>query len=64
MDNRITPTAFEEADGLHDWRVISEGGCIFFRTASFAESARLAQAIAGCRASRSTRPRSTFARPA
>jgi 4a-hydroxytetrahydrobiopterin dehydratase len=46
MDNQITPTAFEEADGLHDWRVISEGGCIFFRTASFAESARLVQAIA------------------
>lgn len=46
MDNKITPTAFEETDGLQDWRVISEGGCIFFRTASLAESTRLAQAIA------------------
>ena len=46
MSIQITPTAFEETDGLGDWRVISEGGCIFFRTASFAESARLAQAIA------------------
>ncbi len=46
MDNQITPTAFEETDGLQDWRVISEGGCIFFRTASLAESTRLAQAIA------------------
>ena len=46
MDNQITPTAFEETDGLQDWRVISEGGCIFFRTASLAESARLVQAIA------------------
>lgn len=45
MDNRITPTAFEGTDGLQDWRVISEGGCIFFRTASFAESVRLVQAI-------------------
>jgi 4a-hydroxytetrahydrobiopterin dehydratase len=46
MDNQITPTAFEETDGLQDWRVISEGGCIFFRTASLAESTRLAQVIA------------------
>ena len=46
MSTQITSTAFEETDGLEDWRVISEGGCIFFRTASFAESARLAQAIA------------------
>jgi 4a-hydroxytetrahydrobiopterin dehydratase len=46
MDNQITPAAFEETDGLEDWRVISEGGCIFFRTASFAESTRLARAIA------------------
>ena len=45
MDNQITPTAFEETDGLQDWRVISEGGCIFFRTASLAESTRLVQAI-------------------
>ena len=43
---QLTPAAFEGTDGLHDWRVISEGGCIFFRTASFAESARLVQAIA------------------
>ena len=47
MDNQITPTAFEETDGLQDWRVISEGGCIFFRTASLAESTGLVQAIAG-----------------
>ena len=46
MHNQLTPTAFEETDGLQDWRVISEGGCIFFRTRSFAESVRLAQAIA------------------
>jgi 4a-hydroxytetrahydrobiopterin dehydratase len=45
MNNQVTPAAFEEADGLQDWRVISEGGCIFFRTASFTESVRLAQAI-------------------
>jgi len=46
MNNQITPTAFEGAEGLQDWRVIAEGGCIFFRTTSFAESARLVEAIA------------------
>ena len=46
MVTQITSKAFEETDGLQDWRVISEGGCAFFRTASFAESARLVQAIA------------------
>jgi len=46
MDIQLTPTAFEETHGLQDWRVIAEGGCTFFRTASFGESARLAQAIA------------------
>ena len=46
MDNQITSAAFEDTAGLENWRVISEGGCIFFRTPSFAESARLAQAIA------------------
>jgi 4a-hydroxytetrahydrobiopterin dehydratase len=45
MDNKITPSAFEGTDGLQDWRVISEGGCILFRTASLAESTRLVQAI-------------------
>ena len=43
---QLTPADFEGADGLQDWRVISEGGCIFFRTASLAESARLVRAIA------------------
>lgn len=46
MDNQLTPAAFEATDGLQDWRVISEGGCVFFRTTSFVESVRLVQAIA------------------
>ncbi|HKO32537.1 MAG TPA: VOC family protein [Candidatus Limnocylindria bacterium] len=43
---QLTASAFEKTDGLQDWRVISEGGCIYFRTASFADSARLVQVIA------------------
>lgn len=43
----MTPRAFEEADGVEDWRVLGEGACIYFRTATFVESARLVQAIAG-----------------
>jgi 4a-hydroxytetrahydrobiopterin dehydratase len=42
---RITPSDFEASEGAEDWRVLSEGACAFFRTASFAESARLVQAI-------------------
>lgn len=42
----VTPGGFEEAAGPADWRVLGEGGCAYFPTASFAESARLVGAIA------------------
>jgi 4a-hydroxytetrahydrobiopterin dehydratase len=45
MSEPITARAFHTTDGLADWRVLSEGATSFFRTGSFAESARLAQAI-------------------
>jgi 4a-hydroxytetrahydrobiopterin dehydratase len=41
----ITPRAFEDADGLADWRVLGDGAACFFRTASFAESARFVAAL-------------------
>jgi 4a-hydroxytetrahydrobiopterin dehydratase len=44
--DRITPSDFQGAEGLEDWRVLGEGACVFFRTASFDDSARLVQAIA------------------
>ncbi len=39
------PRQFRESPGVEDWRVLSEGACAFFRTASFAASARLLQAL-------------------
>jgi len=46
MDTKpITPSEFHAASGVEDWRVLGDGACIFFRTVSFAESARLLQAI-------------------
>lgn len=45
MSDRITAQQFLDADGLGDWRVLSEGALVFFRTGSFAESARLVQTI-------------------
>ena len=42
----MTPREFEEADGVEDWRVLGEGACIYFPTATFAESAGLVQAFA------------------
>jgi 4a-hydroxytetrahydrobiopterin dehydratase len=44
--DRITPRDFERAEGVEDWRLLADGACIFFRTGSLAESARLVQAIA------------------
>jgi 4a-hydroxytetrahydrobiopterin dehydratase len=38
---------FHEAEGVEDWRVLGEGACTFFRTASFAAGARLVLAISG-----------------
>jgi 4a-hydroxytetrahydrobiopterin dehydratase len=45
MADRISPRQFEETEGVEDWRVIGEGASIYFRTGSFAGSARLVQAI-------------------
>jgi 4a-hydroxytetrahydrobiopterin dehydratase len=46
-DDRISGREFAEAPGVEDWRVLSDGACAFFRTESFAASARLVDAIAG-----------------
>jgi 4a-hydroxytetrahydrobiopterin dehydratase len=45
MSDPITARAFHEAEGLENWRVLGEGAVTFFRTGSFAESARLVHAI-------------------
>ena len=45
MTDQITPTQFERSEGVNEWRVLGDGANAFFRTASFAESARLVQAI-------------------
>ena len=45
MNEPISATQFHESDGLEDWRVLAEGALSFFRTDTFAESARLMQAI-------------------
>ena len=55
--DRITPRAFQEAEGLEDWRVLGEGACVHFRTGSFAESAALVAALAVGPPPRSRKPR-------
>ena len=45
MTDQITPSQFHETEGVEDWRLTSEGASAFFRTRSFAESARFVQAI-------------------
>lgn len=45
MTNSITLQQFREAEGVGDWRLLSEGACAYFRTVSFAAGAGLVQAI-------------------
>ncbi len=45
MTSYISPQQFYESEGVEDWRLTSEGATAFFRTSSFAESARFVQAI-------------------
>jgi 4a-hydroxytetrahydrobiopterin dehydratase len=45
MTDYISPKQFHETEGVADWRLISEGATAFFRTQSFAESARFVHAI-------------------
>jgi len=45
MIDPITPSQFLQSEGVEDWRLTSEGATAFFRTRSFAESARFVQAI-------------------
>jgi 4a-hydroxytetrahydrobiopterin dehydratase len=45
MHDPITARAFHAAEGTEDWRVVGDGAQSFFPTRTFAESARLVQAI-------------------
>lgn len=45
MTGYMTPSEFHQAPGVEQWRLTSEGATAFFRTHSFAESARFVQAI-------------------
>jgi 4a-hydroxytetrahydrobiopterin dehydratase len=45
MIERLSPMQFLDAVGVDDWRVVGDGACAFFRTDSFAASARLVQGI-------------------
>jgi len=56
MTGEITPAQFQETPGLGDWRVLGDGGCAHFRTASLAESVRFVQAISELPAAREHPP--------
>jgi len=45
MDDAITAREFHASGGVEDWRVLGEGASAFFRTGSFAESARFIAAM-------------------
>ena len=52
----ISVQEFREAEGTADWPVLSNGATTYFRTESFAMSARLVQAIAGLEGVEGHRP--------
>ena len=45
MNEPISPSQFHATAGVEDWRVLGEGACTCFRTASLAAAARFVQAI-------------------
>ena len=45
MTDHISWREFREAEGLEDWRNLSDGACAMFRTESFAAAARFITAI-------------------
>lgn len=47
MVEPISPKQFHESAGVEEWRVIGDGACAYYPTSSFAESARLVEAIGG-----------------
>jgi 4a-hydroxytetrahydrobiopterin dehydratase len=47
MSDRVYSQQFHQAEGAEAWRVLPEGAYAFFRTDTFAASARLVDAISG-----------------
>ena len=45
MSDDLTGKEFRAAEGVERWRIISDGACAFYPTASFQASARLVEAI-------------------
>jgi 4a-hydroxytetrahydrobiopterin dehydratase len=45
MSDDITGKEFRAAEGVERWRIISDGACAFYPTASFQASARLVDAV-------------------
>jgi 4a-hydroxytetrahydrobiopterin dehydratase len=46
MDDAISPDQFHASTGVPEWRVLAEGAQAFYRTSSFADSARFVAALA------------------
>jgi 4a-hydroxytetrahydrobiopterin dehydratase len=46
MEDAIPAREFQSAEGVEDWRVVSDGACAWFRTGSFAASAGFVAALA------------------
>ncbi len=47
MSDNISGKDFLAAEGVEGWRIISDGACAFYRTASLQAAVRLIDAIGG-----------------
>ncbi|MGB4863358.1 MAG: hypothetical protein WBO97_12945, partial [Tepidiformaceae bacterium] len=47
MTESISMKDFHADESAKDWRIVGDGACAFFPTASFAASAKLIETIAG-----------------
>jgi 4a-hydroxytetrahydrobiopterin dehydratase len=57
MKDAISPKQFHQSEGVEDWHVLGgDGATASFRTPSFAQSAKLVQAISALRASTTSAP--------
>jgi 4a-hydroxytetrahydrobiopterin dehydratase len=45
VSDRMSPKQFRESEGVEDWRILADGACAYYPTASFTAAARFVRAI-------------------
>lgn len=56
MPDTVSPQEFESAEGVGDWRVVGDGACAYFPTASLGQAAQFVTAISQLHAAEDHQP--------